>query len=140
MNRPAVIVHCLDDCRTALGVAAETRIAITLRSAPGAAAYLGAPAFKAMVETARSEYPDVDVEAVLDCGNDPGMALAAFRYGLDRVRVDLASEVRARVADIAAQCGAALDDSPAPALDLGAEADPFSSCRSWLTKAPKSSA
>jgi len=137
MNRLAVIVHCLDDCRTALRAAEESGCAVTLRSAPGAAAYLGAPAFKAMVETARSEHPDVDAQAVLDCGNEPGLALAAFRHGLDRVRVDLRPEVRARVNDIAAQCGATLDDDPSPALDLGVEAEPLSASRDWLAKERK---
>jgi len=137
MNRPSIIVHSLGDCRMALRAAEESGCAVTLRSAPGAAAYLGAPAFRAMVETARSEHPDVDAHVVLDCGNDPGLALAAFRHGLGRVRVDLAPEVRARVADIAAQCGADVDDDPAPALDLDGETDRYSACRRWLAKERK---
>lgn len=133
MTRPTFVVHCIDDCRAVLRAAVETGTPVTVRSAPGAAAYLGAPAFRAMIETAHGECPGADVRVVLDCGDEPGLALAAVRGGLDRVRVDLAADVRARVADIAAQCGAELDDDPAPALDLGTEADPPSACRTWLT-------
>jgi len=135
MSRPAIIIHSLDDCRAALRVAADARRAVTLRSAPGAAAYLGAPAFKSMVETAHEAFPDVDVRAVLDCSGEPGLALAAIRYGLERIRVDLEPDVRTRVADIAAQRGAVLDDDPAPALDLGAVDEPLSACRDWLANA-----
>ncbi len=40
-NRP-IIVHSLEDARAAVAVAAELGLAVTLRSAPGAEAYLGA--------------------------------------------------------------------------------------------------
>jgi fructose/tagatose bisphosphate aldolase len=131
-TRRAIIVHSLEDARTALAAAAELGVPVTLRSAPGAAAYLGAQIFREIIETARAEYPEADTVGVLDCGEDAGFALAALRHGIERVRVDLPAETHARVADIARQHGGALDDDPAPALDL-LNCDTLAErCRSWL--------
>ena len=132
MTRRAIIVHGLEDARAALAAAAELGVPVTLRSAPGAAAYLGAQIFRQIIETARAEYPGVDAVGVLDCGEDAGFALAALRNGVERVRVDLPAETRARVADIARQHGAALDDDPVSALDLLDCDTPAERCRTWL--------
>jgi fructose/tagatose bisphosphate aldolase len=132
VTRRAIIVHGLEDARAALAAAAELGVPVTLRSAPGAAAYLGAQIFREIIETARAEYPGVDAVGVLDCGEDAGFALAALRNGVERVRVDLPAETRARVADIARQHGAALDDDPVSALDLLDCDTPAERCRKWL--------
>jgi fructose/tagatose bisphosphate aldolase len=132
MIRRAIIVHTLEDARFALAAAAEVGVPVTLRSAPGAAAYLGPQIFHAIIETARVEHPGVDAIGALDCGEDAGFALAALRLGIERVRVDLPAETRARIADIARQHGGALDDDPAPALDLIDCDTPAEKCRDWL--------
>lgn len=127
-----IIVHGLEHARAAVTAARHWGVAVRLASAPGAAAYLGPALFQAMVEQARLEVPGVEVTAVLDCGGDPGLALAAFRQGLRAVRVALSPEVRARVADIAAGQGAVLVDEPGPTLDLLDETDPHRACWTWL--------
>jgi fructose/tagatose bisphosphate aldolase len=132
VTRRAIIVHSLEDARAALAAAAELGLPVTLRSAPGAAAYLGAQIFREIIETARAEYPEVDAVGILDCGENAGFALAALRHGIERVRVDLPAETRTRVADIARQHGGALDDDPAPALDLLDCDTSAERCRSWL--------
>jgi fructose/tagatose bisphosphate aldolase len=132
VTRRAIIVHSLEDARAALAAAAELGLPVTLRSAPGAAAYLGAQIFREIIETARAEYPEVDAVGILDCGENAGFALAALRHGIERVRVDLPAETRARVADIARQHGGALDDDPAPALDLLDCDSAAERCRNWL--------
>ena len=134
MIRQAIIVHSLEDARAALAAAAELGVPIALRSAPGAAAYLGPQIFRAIIEAARAEYPEVNAVGVLDCGEDAGFALAALRHGIERVRVNLPAETRARVADIARQHGGAVDDDPAAALDLLDCDTPAEQCRSWLLK------
>jgi hypothetical protein len=132
MNRRAIIVHSLEDARAALATAIESGASVALRSAPGAAAYLGAQIFREIVETARGEFPGVDAVGVLDCGEDAGFALAALRHGIERIRVSLPAGTRARIADIARQYGATLDDDPAPALDLLDRENPVEACRQWL--------
>jgi fructose/tagatose bisphosphate aldolase len=131
----AIIVHSLDHALAALAAAHGLGMAVTLRSAPGAAAYLGASVFRDMTAEAGHAFPDVPVTAVLDCGNDPGLALNALRQGIKALRLDVAPDVRVRVADIAAQTDAVLDGALVPALDLLAVAEAEAACRAWLAAA-----
>ena len=131
-GRP-VIVHSLDHARAALAAADELGAAVTLRSAPGAAAYLGASVFRDMVAEAERDFPGVPITAVLDCGSDPGLALNALRQGIKALRLDTSPDVRRRVADIAAQTDAVLDEDAAPALDLLDNTDAQGACRDWLS-------
>ena len=133
-DRP-IIVHDIDDARAAVAVAAELGLAsLTLRSAPDAARYLGATVYRDIVRAAGRAHPSVAVTAVFDCGADPGLALGALRHGLKVIRVAAAADVRARIADIAAQSGARLDDdAAAPALDLLDADDRAAALRAWLT-------
>jgi len=101
----------------AAGLAAKRGVPLALVSPAGAAAVLGPQVFQAMIEETRRRHPDADIEGVLDCGDDAGHALAAFRAGVDAVRVDLADEPRGRIADIAGQMGRRLDISEAVPLD-----------------------
>jgi len=136
-DRP-VIVHDIEDARAAVAAAAELGLAsLTLRSAPGAARYLGATVYRDIVRAACGAHPGVAVTAVFDCGADPGLALGALRHGLKVIRLSAASAVRDRIADIAAQSGARLDDGDAdqPALDLLDAEDRGAALRAWLTAA-----
>ena len=127
-----IIVHDLAHVRAALAAAADLGVAVTLTSAPDAAAYLGSGAFKAMIDLGRREFPQVPLTAVLDCGDAPGLALGALRIGIPAVRLHAAPDVLARVADIAGQLGAVLDTDDRPGLDLARERDPEAACRRWL--------
>jgi hypothetical protein len=129
---PPIVVHDLDQARAALAAAAALGRPVILRSAPDAAAYLGAGAFRAIVAAAQAAVPQAAVTAVLDCGDAPGLALGALRIGIPAVRLRAAPGVLARVADIAAQYGARLDSDDRPALDLKDAADPEAACRRWL--------
>lgn len=129
----AVIVHNLDHARAAMTAAAELGVAVTLLSPPAAAAYLGAAVFRHMIAEAARDRPGLEYRAVLDCGGDAGLALGALRQGIEVVRLEATEEVRAKVADIAAQSGAALDEDVGPALDLAAEDDPGEALRAWLS-------
>ena len=140
-DRP-IIVHSLQDAKAALAVAQDLRLPVTLRSAPGAARYLGATVFRDMIDEAARSHPDVAVTSVFDCGSDPGLALGALRHGLKTIRVSVTGEVRERIADIAAQSGARLeedgeeegDGNGGPALDLLDLDDPEAAVRVWLTE------
>lgn len=129
MARPEIIVHSQSHVHAALAAAEALGISVRLASAPGAAAYLGAPLFREMTDGA----PD----AVLDCGPDPGLALNALRNGIKAIRLDAPNDVRARVADIAGQMGAELLELPSgPVLDLLDVDDPALACREWLATVP----
>ena len=126
------MVHDLQHASAAARAACETGVAVTLRSAPAAAGYLGPQVFAEMIAATRHKWPDADIRGVLDCGDEPGRALAAFRHGITCVRVAVGGDVRARLADIARQRGAELDNDDESALDLLDAADPLSESRNWL--------
>lgn len=134
MNDRPIIIHCLEDARAALGVAADLGVPVTLRSAPGSGRYLGASVFRDMVDEAAGNNPSVAVTSVFDCGDDPGLALGALRNGLKVIRTGVTGEAKDRIADIAAQTGARLDENDAaPVLDLLELGDKEAALRTWLT-------
>src|SRR5262245_56869264 len=100
------VVRSFDEARQALAVGHAAGAAVTLLSPPGAAAYLGVGFFWALVEAARAEFPRVLAKAVMDCGEDPGWALAALRTGFECVVLRGNPRARARVAAIARAMGA----------------------------------
>jgi hypothetical protein len=133
MTGQVVIIHNIDHARAAAAAAAELSVPVTLRSAPGAAGYLGPQVFRSMIEQAVAEYPDAKVQSILDCGNDPGLALAALRHGVTCVAIAADRDVLDRIADIAGQSDATLDNSNGPALDLAEANDAAGAVHRWLT-------
>jgi hypothetical protein len=128
-----IVIHTPGHAHAALAAAASLALPVTLASAPGAGLYAGPGWFKAVIAVARSEFPAVACACVLDCGDEPGMVLAALRHGLKRVRFDGPDAVAARLADIAAQRGAAIERGALePALDLIDRDDPEALCRAFL--------
>ncbi len=128
-----IVIHSPGHARAALAAAASLAVPVTLASAPGAGIYAGPGWFKAVIEMARAEFPTAVVSSVLDCGDAPGMVLAALRQGLKRVRFDGSDAVAERLAEIAAQCGAVIERTVlAPALDLLDRDDPEAACHDFL--------
>ena len=104
---PAVIVHGLADVRAALALGRP----VTLLSAPGAGMYAGCLWWRSLVEGVRGD-------AVLDCADGSGAALAALRIGVCRLVLWREAPGWDAVAEIAAgQGGFVLDRAPA-ALDM----------------------
>lgn len=106
-------VNDRDGARAAAVAAAAAGRPVGLVSAPGAAAWLGPAVFARIVEEARAAAPDADVAAVLDCGDSPGLALAALAAGLDAIALDPVP-ARDAVAAFAAARGARLVPRPTP--------------------------
>ncbi len=131
-KRLPVVVHSLRHARAALAAAASYRAAVVLISPPGAAAAMGVGYFRALVDLAARERPRVEFEAVIDCGDGPGYALAALRMGFKRIVLGGHGRARARVADIAAQFEARLVGRPRRVLDLLRADDAEARCRAWL--------
>lgn len=128
-----IIVHSLDQARAALRAAAELGVGVTLASAAGAGAYAGPLWFKALIDAARQAYPEVDLDALLDCAEEAGSALAALRAGIARVGFNGPAETRERLAAIAAALGAAIESEPVgEALDLLDARDPLAAARAFL--------
>ena len=78
-------------------------------------------------------------ELVIDCGDDPGLVMAALRTGCRKLAFSGAAELSQRLADMAAQAGAELahESVPAPALVLTPDDDARARCLAWLSAEPK---
>jgi hypothetical protein len=136
LSRRRIIVHSLAQARAALAAAIERGAPVTLESASAAGGYAGPGWWAALVAAAQAEYPAADVTAVLDCGEEPGSALAALRAGVPRIRFTGASETRARLAAIAAELGAAVEGAAVEehVLDLLEARDPLALSRRFLAR------
>lgn len=128
----ALIFRSFDQARAALAVARETRQAVTLLTAPDAAARLGVDVLKSMIDQAAAAVPGADFAAVIDCGDQPGLALAALRAGWRRLVFAGTAETVAKIADLARQQGAEVMAVAPPARDFGDARDPDRAARAWL--------
>jgi fructose/tagatose bisphosphate aldolase len=132
MKTRAILVHSLDDARTAMAAAADLGVPLILATAPGAAAFLGPAWFREMTAIAVRDYPRVRLTAVLDCGDKAGHVLAALSAGVQSVRFTGRKTVAAKLAEIAAAQGGEVVTGRLRALDLLNERDPEAACRKWL--------
>lgn len=132
---PTFIVHDLGHARAALAAAASAGAKVRLLSAPGAAGFGGAAWFAEMVAAARAAHPEAQSEAVLDCGREAGLALAAIRAGNEAIRLTAPLKVLARIKAIAAARGCHLvTGRHGAALDLLEATDPDRAAALWLAQ------
>lgn len=132
MQGRTIIIHSLEHAVAALRAAREVGCPVTLASPPGAAAYTGALWFREVVKEAAREVPEAEFTAVLDCGDKPGLVMAAFRQGLRSVRFTGAKVERDKLEALAEQEGYHLITGALDSLDLAAEDDLTAACRAWL--------
>ncbi len=119
---PGIVVHSLAHALGALKAAAGCGCPIVLTSAPDAGIYAGPGWFRALVEAARQMVPAARFRAMLDCGDEPGAALAAIRAQVDGAIFTGRPDVARRLADIAGQQRVRFaTERPAAGLDLGAD-------------------
>ena len=134
-----VVVHGYDHAVAALEAAAAAGVDVRLLSARGAAAYAGPAWFRDLVVQARTAVPGAEATALLDCAGRAGDALAAIRAGVPAIAIDLPAEAAAKIADMAAQAGTAMEPyDDTGALDLAACRDRDSArrmCAEWLNSA-----
>ncbi len=130
-----IIIHSVDHATAALAAAEQFDRPVTLLSAPAAAAYLGATVFRDMIAAAAELHPRARHQAVLDCGDDPGLAMGALRHGIKGVRITNGKVIRDKLADIAGQRGAFVYEDGGETIDLLGMTDPLAACRAWLAHA-----
>lgn len=120
----------------ALRAGRDTGRPVLLASAPAAGCHAGGGWFVALVARARALVPEVEATAVLDCADQPGMALAALRAGVRDISLKASPETLERIRAIAVAKGAVLHPPVVGALDLGGRPDAAGACRSWLVGTP----
>lgn len=130
----AIIIYNLEHAKAALSAAEDLDVDVTLISPRGAAATIGATVFRDIVAKAAESHPQARFKSVLDCGDEPGMALGAFRHGIEGVRISNGPELSEKLADIAKQRGGFVYTTQGDELDLHAMGEPAAACRAWLTK------
>jgi fructose/tagatose bisphosphate aldolase len=132
MPGKAVVIHDLDQARIALEAACAVGRPITLLSAPAAASAVGPAWFATLVRTVRAEFPQVEIEAILDCDRAAGRAMAALQAGFNGIVFTGSETVLLKLADLGEDLHCTLYDMRPKALDLLAEKDPAAACRAWL--------
>lgn len=136
--RPAVTVHGPAQAGAVLDAAGPA--GVLLLSPPAAAAWAGPGWFLGLVAAARAARPAIPCDAAIDCGAQPGAALAAIRGGAAIVILDGASPAFAAVAAAAAECGAAVWPARPESLDLGGQdlrrRDTRKKIADWLSAIP----
>ena len=114
---PCVVVHGWDDACLALRAAQDAATAVTLLSAPSAAAFAGVLWWRSLVDGAARETGTIPAD-VLDCGDLAGLAVQALRSGCKVLVLDRSLPAWSDVADRAASLGCTLLPSRPTALDL----------------------
>jgi hypothetical protein len=137
-NAPArIVVHEIGHALAALTAAQAHNRPLIILSSTGAVRSAGAGWWRELVAQTRDSIPDQDAEWVLDCGDEPGMALAALREGVGTIALDTGEPVWSRVAQIAAQCDASvLKVDRGGALDLAGSNNPQRDCNLYLSDGP----
>jgi hypothetical protein len=125
-----IIVHSLDHALAAFAAADAAKVPLTLTSARGAAAQAGPAWFKALIEAAMAVYPAVVATAILDCGDEPGMVMAALRLGLTRFRFGGSQTSRVKLTAMGADFAA--EPASSAQLDLLDAREPKALCRAFL--------
>lgn len=135
MKPRVIIIHSLDHARSAVTAAMQCGVPVTIASAPFAAAYAGALWFRKVVEKAVAEQdglPPGHITTVLDCGDEPGLALSALRQGMKVICYNGTAASRGKITAIAAELGAELWHGKMDSLDLNGVNNVEESCRQWL--------
>jgi hypothetical protein len=132
-----IVVHEIGHAVAALTAARAHNRAIAILSATGAVRSAGAGWWRELVAQAGDSVPGQGVEWILDCGDEPGMALAALREGVATIALDADEPIWSRVAQIAARSDASLLRVDRDgALDLAGSNNPQRDCNLYLSNGP----
>jgi hypothetical protein len=137
-NTPArIVVHEIGHALAALSAARAHNRPLIILSSTGAVRSAGAGWWRELVAQSRESMPEQDAEWILDCGDEPGMALAALREGVGTIALNASEPIWSRVAQIAARCDASvLKVDRTGALDLVGSNNPQRDCNLYLSEGP----
>jgi hypothetical protein len=116
--------HSLSHVDAALGAAAGSKLGVALVTPPGAAATGGPEIYLEMYRQGHAHFPETETNAVIDCGDDAGVAMRALRCGWRDLVFSGNDDVRKKLQDMLEQIGGTLGRSRPPTIDLIASSDP----------------
>lgn len=132
MAPPALIVHHLEHMQAAVRTAAASGRGLTVITPPQAGRFAGPAYHLELLRQAIAGRTDVEIRAILDCGDDAALALFALAMGWPAVVLSGRQPARSRVADIARQHGAQVLARRPRAIDLATTPDLDAACRKAL--------
>lgn len=125
LDQPIFIIHGRDHAFCVAQASEQTGVPVFLFSARGAALSLGPEVFLTIIKTAYRHFPDAQIEGVLDCADDAGVALGALRRGVTHISVNAPDPSQTKIIDIARQLGATVQKYPTNAVDLAYLTEPM---------------
>lgn len=132
MLLPAVIIGNRHEASFLSNIAAGISGRAVVLSPPYAAQTLGIPYFSALVARMQPA-----AWTILNCGQDPGRALEAWKSGIDAVVLDVPTRLYARLSLLAKDNGKTLFAKPPPAWDLAAatalDSETAHKLKQWLS-------
>ncbi len=132
---PAFIVADLPAMRAVFAASEASGRKLRAESPPGFAGFAGAGFWQAALAEAAAAHPAARVEAVLDCGEEAGLALAAIRAGVPAIRLRARTAARARLKDIARKAGVKFVEGRRPAAcDLTVARDAARAATDYLSR------
>lgn len=105
---------------------------VTVLTPVNAGRYAGPAYYFEMLQLVKSEFPQSRIKAVLDCGDDAAIALAALDLGWRALILRGSKTARARVGDIANRLNAEVMARRPAAPDPSQETDPEAFCRAYF--------
>jgi hypothetical protein len=116
--------HSLSHVDAALGAAAGSKIGVALVTPRGAAATGGPEIYLEMYRQGHAHFPETETNAIIDCGDDAGIAMRALRCGWRDLVFTGDDDVRQKLQDMSDQFGGTLGRSRPPTIDLITSSDP----------------
>ncbi len=126
------IFYSLSDALIVAKAAENAQKPVEIYSARNGVKSLGPDVFKSILELLKTAHPSAQITAVLDCGQNAGMALSALRRGVRDISVDLPDATREKVVDIATQLTGRVRSYPSDAVDLETIQNPEQSILSLI--------
>jgi|TARA_B100001750_G_scaffold217596_1_gene203072 hypothetical protein len=136
MNHPkcGIVIHNIEHARAALRASSATKIPIAVISAPYAGCYAGVSWFLKIEEKVRKEFSKSKAIFILDCGDEPGIALEAFRLGVKFIFLKGSKKIIKKVSEIGAKKKSALYQKKIQILDLKNKISFLEQCEIWLSR------
>ena len=127
-----VVIHGIDHARASCKAALGNNQSLTIWSAFGASSYMGPRWFFEIIRLVRSEFPNLKILGILDCGDQPGDALAAIETGVEALALTAKPAALRSIREIADQANVNLHRRPSHKLDLAKCLDAEACCKRWF--------
>jgi len=128
-----IVIHNIEHARAALKASSATKVSIAIVSAPYAGCYAGVSWFVKIEEKIRKEFSKTKAIFILDCGDEPGVALEAFRLGVKFIFLKGNKKIIKKISEIGLKKKSSLYQKKLKILDLKDKINFSEQCIIWLS-------